>query len=175
MCNHDFYRFLYIYVYLYQDIDLYLHQDINLDLDFYQDLYRYMDTDCYSRLPSEFCDQFEEELEKRIIFTEYMEQAKIFKGVDLQRMARRFNAQREFIKAAREGKSVELPEESIHDTWISVLGITEGMLAVSPQEIQSYIRYLRAMKLIFDCKKVARHVTPRIWQEIEDQLLVTDF
>ena len=175
VCNHDFYRFLYIHVYLYQDIGSYLHQDLNLDLDLYQDIYRYMNTDCYSRLSSEFCDQFEKELEKRTMFTEYMEQAKIFKGVDLRRMARRFNAQREFIKAAREGKSVEPPEKSIHDTWVSVLHITDDMLAISPQEMQSYIRYLRAMQLIFECKKATRHVPPDIWMKIEDRLLVTDF
>jgi DNA polymerase III epsilon subunit-like protein len=104
-----------------------------------------------------------------------MDDAKIFKEVDLQQVILRINEQREFIKAVREGKSVNPPEKPIHDTWISVLGITDDMLAISPQEMQSYVRYLRAMKLIFEGKKVARDVSPDIWQEIEDRLLVTDF
>ena len=141
----------------------------------YHDLYRYIELDCYTLICTKFGNRFERELDRRISFIQYMDDAKIFKEVNLQQVLLRINEQREFIKAVREGKSVNLPEKSIHDTWISVLGITDDMLTISPQEIQSYVRYLRAMKLIFECKKVARHVTPDIWQEIEDQLLVTDF
>jgi hypothetical protein len=101
-----------------------------------------------------------------------MEQAKIFKGVDLQRMAQRFEAQREFIKAVREGKSADAPEESIHDTWLSVLHITDEMLALSREEIESYLQYLRAVELIFVCKGAAGRVTPQVWEQIEDQLLI---
>ena len=173
--NLDFKLYIYLYLYLYQDLEPFWNQSFNLALDLYQDLYQYMETDCYLSVSSKFYDQFEEELNRRITLIEYMEQAKIFKRVDLQRMVQRFNEQWEFIKTVRGGESAEPPEESIHDTWLSVLGITNDMLAISPQEMQNYVQYLRAMKLIFECKKVARHVTPDIWQEIEDRLLVTDF
>ena len=173
--NQDFKIYIYVYLYFYQDLEPFWNQNFNLTLDLYQDLYRYIEINCYPLVSSKFYDHFEEELDRRITFIEYMEQAEIFREVDLQRLLCRFHEQRKFIKAARQSESVKPPEESIHDTWISVLGITDDMLAISPQEMQSYVQYLRAMKLIFNCQKVARHVTPRVWQEIEDQLLVTDF
>ena len=144
----------------------------HIDLNLYQDCYRYMDIDFYSLVSSEFGDRFDEELDNRISFVEHMEQSHIFKGVDLQRMARRFEAQREFIKAVREGKSADAPEESIHDTWLSVLHITDEMLALSREEIESYLQYLRAVELIFVCKGAAGRVTPQVWEQIEDQLLI---
>ena len=149
-------------------VELYPH----IDLSLYQDFYRYMDTDFYSVVSSEFGDRFDEELDNRISFVERMEQLHIFKGVDLQRMARRFEAQREFIKAVREGKSADAPEESIHDTWLSVLHITDDILAISRGEMESYLQYLRAVDLIFACKGAAGRVTPQVWEQIEDQLLV---
>ena len=124
---------------------------------------------------TKFWNRFERELDRRISFIEYMDDAKIFKEMDLQRVLLRINEQRKFIEAVREGKSVNPPEESIHDTWISVLEITDDMLAISTQEMLNYIRYLRAMKLIYDCQKVARDVAPDMWLKIEDRLLVTDF
>ena len=174
--NQDFKLYTYLYLYLFQDLDYkFNNQHFNLTLDLYHDLYRYIELDCYTLICTKFGDRFERELDRRISFIEYMDDAKIFKEVNLQQVLLRINEQRKFIKAVREGKSVNPPGKSIHDTWVSVLGITDDMLAISPQEIQSYIRYLRAMRLIFECKKVARHVTPDIWQEIEDRLLVTDF
>ena len=92
-------------------------------------------------------------LEDRITLVKHIEEMEIFKGVDLQRMIRRFNAQREFIKAAEKGESVEPPAESIHDTWLSVLGITEEMLAISDEEIRNCIQYLRSVELIVACKR----------------------
>ena len=144
------------------------------DLHLYQDFYRYMDTDYYTSVSSEFGDRFDEELDNRISFVERMEQAHIFKGADLQRMARRFEAQREFIKVVREGKSADVPEESIHDTWMSVLHITDDILAISREEMESYLQYLRAVELIFLCKGAAGRVTPQVWGQIEDRLLTWD-
>ena len=103
-----------------------------------------------------------------------MEQMKILKGVDLQRMVQRFNAQREYIEAVGTGKSVEPPVESIHDTWLSVLGITDEMLAISREEMGNYIQYLRAVELIVACQEAAGRVSPKVWQEIEDRLLAWD-
>ena len=89
-----------------------------------------------------------------------MEQAKIFTGVDLQRMVQKFNEQQKFIKAIRAGESVEPPEESIHDTWLSVLGVTDDMMSISSQELDNYVHYLRAMQRIVECKEAAGCVTP---------------
>ena len=145
---------------------IFLDQDIRLevypyiDLNLYQDFYRYMDTDFYSLVSSEFGDRFDEELDNRISFVERMEQSHIFKGVELQRMARRFEAQREFIKAVREGKSADAPEESIHDTWLSVLHISDEILTISHEEMESYLQYLRTVQLIVECKEAAARVTP---------------
>ena len=111
---------------------------------------------------------------ERIKVVERMEQMKILKGVDLQRMVQRFNAQREYIEAVGTGKSVEPPVESIHDTWLSVLGITDEMLAISREEMRNYIQYLRAVELIVACKEAAGRVSPEVWQEIEDRLLAWD-
>ena len=96
---------------------------------------------------------------------------KIFNGVDLQRIVQRFKAQREFIKAADEGESVKPPRESIHDTWLSVLGITKDMLDIPHEELGSYVMYIEAVELILACKAAARRVSPEVWQEIEEGFL----
>ena len=61
-------------------------------------------------------NRFDKQLQIQITFVKGMEDMKIFKQVDLQRMVQRLNEQREIIKAAAEGKSVDPPAESIHDT-----------------------------------------------------------
>lgn len=148
-------------------LEIYPHIDLNL----YQDFYRYIDTDCYASMSSEFGDWFDEELENRISLVERMEQAKIFSDVDLQRMIQKFNEQQEFIKAVGEGQSVKPPEESIHDAWLSVLGITDDMLEISHEEMENYIRHLRAMEFIIACKEAAGRVSPKTWRAIKDQFL----
>ena len=188
--HRDLYRNLYRYRYLdlyryldrdsdlyrdrYQYLDRYLSQYRDLyryrDRDFYQDFYQYMDADFYPLVSVKFGDRFDEELEERIVLVERVKQMKIFKGVDLQKMISRFNKQREFIKAAAT-TNVKPPAKSIHDTWLSVLNITDEMLAISPKELENYIQYLRAVKLIFDCKAAAGRVSPDVWQRIEDRLL----
>ena len=144
------------------------------DLHFYEDFYRYTATDSYPSIFSKFSDRFNEELSERIILVERMEQAKIFNGVDLQQMIQKFNEQREFIKAVGEGQSVKPPEESIHDAWLSVLGITDDMLAISSQELMNYVHFLRATQRIVECKEAAGRVTPEIWEQIRNWLLNWD-
>ena len=95
----------------------------------------------------------------------------IFKGVDLQQMGTRFNEQREFIQAAAARKDVEYPAKSIHDTWLSVFGITDEMLHISPEELDTCLQYLRAVDLIVACKEAAGRVSPKVWQKIEEKLL----
>ena len=165
-----------LYQDLYQYQDLYLNQDLNQDLslNLYQDFYRYMDADFYFTVSSEFGDRFDKELEERITFVTRMEEAKIFKGVDLQRIVRRFKRQQEFIIAAREGKYVKSPKESIHDTWLSVLQITDDMLAISHEELENYQRYLRVVELIVACKEAAGRVSPSVWDRIEKRFLTSE-
>lgn len=179
------------YVYLYLDYSQYFNHIIYSDnrrlhiapgilvsynqyLYFYQDLYQYINEDFYLLASPKFGDRFERELDNRISFVEYVEQLKIFKGVDLQRMIGRFAAQQEFIKEAREEKSVKPPEESIHDTWLSVLQITDDMLAISREEMKNYVWYLRAVELIVDCKEAAGRVSPEVWEGIEKRFLTLD-
>ena len=116
-----------------------------------------------------------------------MEEMKIFKGVDLQQMISRFNEEREFIRMAGREESIEPPEKSIHDTWLSVFGITDEksihdtwlsvfgitdeMLKISREELETYLQYLRAVDLIVACKEAAGRVSPEVWQEIEKKLL----
>ena len=180
---------------LYEDLDYYLdsasYRDCNLDLYLafylrrapYEDLYicfyeplchdfhAYIDVDLLSFLLPEFGNTFDEELSVRVKLVERMEKMKIFKEVDFKRLVDRFKAQREFIRAVSEGKTVKAPEESIHDTWLSVLGITDEMLAISYEEMDDYIQYLRSVDLIVACKEAAGRVSPKVWQRIEDQLL----
>ncbi|MXV82099.1 hypothetical protein F4Z98_01895 [Candidatus Poribacteria bacterium] len=99
---------------------------------------------------------------------------KIFKGVDLQRMVARFNEQRKFIRRAGRGESIKPPAESIRDAWLSVLGITSDMLAVSDKELENYFQYSRAVDLIIACKEAAGRVSPKVWQEIEDRFFNWD-
>ena len=177
-----FYRYLNLdhHRYLYRILNLSLHLELHLDIyqniyqNIYEDLYRYVDPYFYRLFSVANRDQFDKELQERITFVERMEQMKILKGVDLQRMVQRFNAQREYIEAVGTGKSVEPPVESIHDTWLSVLGITDDMLAISRQEIENCMQYLRAVNLIVGCKEAAGRVSPEVWQEIEDRLLAWD-
>ena len=183
---HDLDSYLFRYRDLYQDIDrtlyhardrdfyLYIDRDLFSHIYFYRDFYRYMDTDFYLLVSSRFGDRFDTELDTRIALIERMEAAQIFKGVDLQRIVLRFKTQQEFIKAARESKAVEPPEESIYDTWLSVLQITDEMLAISHEELENYARYLRAVRLIIDCKEAAGRVSPEVWNSIEDRLLTLD-
>ena len=179
--DRDLYRDLYRYLDLYRDLyfdrdrdrDLYRYLDLDRDLylAFYQDFYRYMDANFYRLVSGEFGDRFDEELEERMALVERMEQMKIFKSVDLQQMVRRFNAQREFIQAAAARKDVKPLAKSIHNTWLSVLGITDEMLDISPEELETYLQYLRAVELIIACKEAAGRVSPKVWQTIEDRLL----
>lgn len=186
--HHDIYFYLNLF-HFYRDLyrDLYLHRASDLDLDpspdfypnpypnpyLYQDLYQYVDPYFYRLFSAANGDQFDEELLERITLVERMEQIKIFNGVDLQRMVQRFNAQRKFIKAAAEGKSVEPPAESIYDTWLSVLGITNDMLAISDEELENCYRYFRAVDLIITCKAAAGRVSPKVWRKIEEKLLAS--
>ena len=154
-------------------LSIYLYQDLyqNAYPNAYQDLYRYVDLYFYRLFSAANRDQFDEELRERITLVKHMEQMKIFKGVELQRMVRRFNEQRKFIRTAGRGESIELPAESIHDAWLSVLGITNDMLGISEEELGNYFQYLRAVELIVACKEAAGRVSPKVWQRIEDRLL----
>ena len=158
----------------YRDLYLDLCWKSEIDQDPYtnlhQDIYRYMNSNSYPLRFSKFGDQFSRELDNRIAVVERMEQMKIFNGVDLQRMVQRFKAQQEFIKAVDEGESVKPPKESIHDTWLAVLGITNDMLDIPREELDAYAMYIQAVELIFACKAVGR-ASPEVWQEIEKQLL----
>ena len=194
--NTHFYRYLDINLDWFPYIDFYhnsyLHQDLYRDLypnrssnprrdqnpyiytndtNLYLDPYQYVDTYFYKLFSTSNRDQFDEELLERITFVERMKQMKIFKKVNLQRMVDRFNLQREFIKAAGKGETIEPPIEPIHDTWLSVLGITNDMLAISDEELESCHWYLRAVELIIACKEAAGRVSPEVWQKIEDKLL----
>ncbi|MCG8620749.1 MAG: hypothetical protein MJE68_01950, partial [Proteobacteria bacterium] len=64
--------------------------------------------------------------------------------------------------------------ESIHDTWLSVLNITDEMLAISHEEFESCVRYLRAVELMIDCKEAAGRVSPEVWNGIEERFLTLD-
>ena len=164
--------------YRYKELSRYInyYQRINNYLDpyFHQDPYQYMDTDFYHLVSSQLGDWFENELKGRITLLKRIGQLKIFKRVNLQWMIGRFNAQRKFIKAIRDGKAAEPPEESIHDTWLSVLGITDDMLEISWEETENYIQYLRAIQLILVCKEAARCVSSDVWNRIEDRFLTVD-
>ena len=158
---------------LHPNLHLYFNEVRNLAfaLFLYHDFYRYMDADFQSSHFSKFGNSFDKELSERIKIVKRMKEAKIFRGIDLDQMVQRFNEEREFIKAAGEGKSVRPPAESIHDPWLFVLGITDDMLAISDEKLENYRQYLRAAEFIIACKEAAGHVTPKVWQEIEKKLL----
>ena len=162
-----------LYPDLRSDLDLYLNRvrHFSFYLLLYHDFYRYMDADFHSSNFSKFGERFDRELSERIKVVKRIKDTKIFKGVDLQRMVQRFSIQRKFIKTAGEGKSVKPPAESIHDTWLSVLGITDDMLAISDEELENCYRYLRAVGLIIACKETAGRVSPKVWHKIEEKLM----
>ena len=184
----DLFRYLYsdldldpaLYLDLYSDRDLNLHfylqhhLNLHLRLHLYHDFYSYIDPNCYIHISSELADRFDRELGARIVLVKRMESAKIFREVDWQRIVRLFKQQQEFIKAARQVKAVEPPKESIHNIWLSVLQITDEMLAISHEELENYVRYLRAVRLIIDCKEAAGRVSLEVWNGIEDRLLTLD-
>lgn len=197
--DDDFYKELYLdfyqSIYLNRDLYLYLYRNLDIDLDFYLDFYRginldidmnldmfleinlylylcgYMEIYFYAHIPPEAKDRFDAELGVRMTLVKRIEQAKIFKNVDLQRMVHRFDAQRKFIKALQEDNVVKPPEKSIHNTWLSVLQITDDMLAISRSEVESCLQYLWLVELIVTCKESAKHVSPEVWQTIENRLL----
>ena len=169
----DIYEDLQCYRDLYPNLYLYCNQarSFNANLLSYYDFYHYVDAAFHSANFSKFGEKFDRELGKRIEVVMCIKETKIFEGVDLQQMVQRFNEEREFIKAAGEGKSVEPPAESIHDTWLAVLGITDDMLAISDEELERCYRYLRVVELIITCKEAAGRVSPKVWQKIEEKLL----
>ena len=174
--DFEFYHNLYQNLYLFRDSDLYNYLDLYfmpyLDIHIYFDFYCYMDADLH--ISSEFEDLFDRELKERIAFVDCIAEAKIFEGIDLQRIVRRFKTQQRFIKAVKEGKPLKPPKESIHNTWLSVLQITDDMQSMSREELESYSRYLRAVKLIVDCKEASGRVSPEVWSGIEDRFLTLD-
>ena len=167
-----------LYIDLYRnrglDLDRYLSLGGNLNIDLFQDFYKYMSPDFLKSVSSLSRDFWYNQLQEQITFVKRMKKMKIFKEVDLQRMLQRFNEQREFIKAAAEGKSVEPPAASIHDTWLSVLGITDEMLAIPSGVLEAYVTYLDAVELIVACKEAAGRVSPDVWQQIESRFLTVD-
>ena len=197
--DDNFYEELYLDFYqsIYLNLDLYhyLYQNLDIDLDFYLDFYRginldidmnldmfleinlylylcgYMEIYFYARVPPEAKDRFDAELGVRMTLVKRIKQAKIFKNVDLQRIVHRFDDQRKFIKALQEENVVKPPEKSIHNTWLSVLQITDDMLAISRSEVESCLQYLWLVELIVTCKESAKHVSPEVWQTIENRLL----
>ena len=158
---------------LYPDLYFYCNQlhTFSANLLSYYDFYRYVDAAFHSSNFSKFGEKFDRELSKRIEVVMCMKETKNFEGVDLQQMVQRFNEEQEFIKAAGEGKSVKSPAESIHDTWLAVLGVTDDMLAISDEELENCHRYLRAVELIIACKEAAGQVSPEVWQKIQEKLL----
>lgn len=178
----DLYDYFDPYRAFYRDLNCYLYRDLYFDPDrdpyrhlyLYRDLYQYTDTDFYPFLPSEYTERFDKELENRIEGIEYIGKKKIFTRVDLQQMVRRFNAQREFIKAARRGEFIEPPIKSIYDTWLSVLHITDELLATSREELENYSQYLQAVELIIACKEGAGRVSPDVWKGIETGFFTVD-
>ena len=157
---------------LHSDLALYLNQvrHFSFDLLPYHDFYRYMDADFHSSDFSKYGDRFDKELSERIKVVERTQETQIPKGADLQRMIQRFNEEREFIKAVGKGESVEPPTESIHDTWLSILGLTNDMFAISDEELENCSQYFRAVELILTCKEAAGRVSPKVWQKIEERL-----
>ena len=154
----------------------YLNQEIAFDLYLYlyQDFYKTMDTDFYRSMSSLSKTRFDRRLQKKITLVKRMKEMKIFKQVNLQRMVQRLNKQREIIKAAAEGQSVDPPAKSIHDTWLSVLDITDEMLAIPREALGSYVMYIEALELIIACKEAAGRVSPDTWQQIEDRFFTVD-
>jgi hypothetical protein len=45
------------------------------------------------------------------------------------------------------------------------------MLAISRSEVESCLQYLWLVELIVTCKESAKHVSPEVWQTIENRLL----
>ena len=169
----DIYLDLRHYRDLYPDLYLYCNQARVFDANLlsYYDFYHYVDAAFHSSNFSKFGEKFDRELSKRIKVVKRMKEAKIFRDVDLDRMVQRFNEERKFIKAAGKEGSTEPPTESIHDTWLSVLGITKDLLAISDEELEGCFQYLRAVDLIVACKEAAGHVSPEVWKKIEQKLL----
>lgn len=122
----------------------------------------YMDMDFYRFVSDRLRDRFRDELRGRTTLLRRMKQMKILKKVDLQQMVDRFNSQQEFIKEGSGGESVKPPAESIHNTWLSVFGITNDMLAISHEELEDCLQYLRAVELILARKGATGRGSPKV-------------
>lgn len=158
------------------DINLYLYQVRHLspNIIIYHDFYRYISAGLHFSDFSDFADRFDEDLSERIKVINHIMEIKIFKDVNLEGIIQRFNEEQKFIKAVEKGKIVEPPIESIHDTWLTILGITDDMLAISDKEIENCFQYLHALELIIACKEAAAHVSPDVWERIEKRFFPTD-
>lgn len=144
------------------------------DLNLYQDFYQYMDIDFYLYNSIKYGVRFEKELEQRINLVERIQQENLFRNIDLQLIVQRFRSQQKLIKDAREKKTVKPIGASIHNTWLSVLQITDDMLTISCKEIQGYIHFLRAIQLIFACERAATSVSPDVLTKCIERLLTRE-
>ena len=52
--------------------------------------------------------------------------------------------------------------------------ITDEMLAISHEELESYLQYLRVVELIVDCKEAAGRVSSDVWDGIEKRFLTSE-
>ena len=96
---------------------------------------------------------------------------KIFNSVDLQPIIDKYNEHIDYIGATKKRQQVNPPDDSKHKNWISILRITEDMLAMPIDELESLARYLRVVHLIVMCKEASGRVSPPVWKEIENQLI----
>lgn len=147
------------------DLDRYLYRDL------YRDLYRYANADFYRRIPYQFCNRFDKELEGRTTIVQRLEKMGIFTGIDFQTMVNRFSQQQEEIKAARQGNTQAVASKSIHETWIAVYGLTDDLLTLSNEELGELAKYFQAVGLLIECKDAAVRVSPSVWEGIEDRML----
>ena len=136
---------------LYLNLDFFLKCASKLDLhidslyngNLYYAFYGCMDPEIYAQATWGLVYCLDHELEYRIGLVESIKAAEIFKRVNWERIVQRYKTQQENIKAVREGKPFDPPEETIHATWCSVLQITDEMLSMSYEEMERCVQYFR--------------------------------
>jgi hypothetical protein len=110
---------------------------------------------------------------KAITYTRELEKLKVFKGINFTVLIARLEALK--AKAPDDKQSEELRRafaEQILQTLLQAFRLNPELVNLSEEEAKAWNNYLYANYLIVQCKEAAVRVSPKVWAEIEERMLL---
>jgi predicted NACHT family NTPase len=112
-------------------------------------------------------------IKNAIFYANELEERKIFKDVNFTRLIARL----EVLQVKRPDKTHPQEEHQafakrIGQAWLDVLNLSPELRALSEQEAKALENYFYANWLMVQCKEAAVRVSPKIWEAIEERILL---